>query len=97
MNNTLSRRSACGLVTAAILSFSASAAHAAADSVKLGFITDLSGLYSDSDGQGGLEAIRMAIDDFGGKVNGKPGIRVQSHIALRVVEMSPSERQRCAW
>jgi branched-chain amino acid transport system substrate-binding protein len=72
MNNTLARRSACGLIAAAILSLTASAAHAAADSVKLGFITDLSGLYSDSDGQGGLEAIRMAIDDFGGKVNGKP-------------------------
>ena len=72
MNKTLARRSACRLVTAAILSFTASAVHAAADSVKLGFITDLSGLYSDSDGQGGLEAIRMAIDDFQGKVNGKP-------------------------
>ena len=72
MNKTLARRCACGLVTAAILSFTASAVHAAADSVKLGFITDLSGLYSDSDGQGGLEAIRMAIDDFRGKVNGKP-------------------------
>ncbi|MGA7817615.1 ABC transporter substrate-binding protein [Caballeronia sp.] len=45
---------------------------AATDSVKLGFLTDLSGLYSDSDGQGGLEAIRMAIDDFQGRVNGKP-------------------------
>ena len=42
------------------------------DTVKIGFITDLSGLYADIDGQGGLEAIRMAIADFGGKVNGKP-------------------------
>ena len=32
----------------------------------------MSGLYADIDGQGGLEAIRMAIADFGGKVNGKP-------------------------
>ncbi|EUC21233.1 hypothetical protein PMI06_009389 [Burkholderia sp. BT03] len=40
--------------------------------VKIGYITDLSGLYADIDGQGGLEAIRMAIADFGGKVNGKP-------------------------
>ncbi len=48
-------------------------AHAAAgDTVKIGYITDLSGLYADIDGQGGLEAIRMAIADFGGKVNGKP-------------------------
>jgi branched-chain amino acid transport system substrate-binding protein len=32
----------------------------------------MSGLYADIDGQGGLEAIRMAVADFGGKVNGKP-------------------------
>ena len=41
------------------------------DTVKIGFITDMSGLLSDTDGQGGLEAIRMAIADFGGSVNGK--------------------------
>jgi branched-chain amino acid transport system substrate-binding protein len=41
------------------------------DSVKIGFITDLSGLYSDTDGTGGIEAIRMAIADFGGSVDGK--------------------------
>jgi branched-chain amino acid transport system substrate-binding protein len=44
----------------------------AADSVKIGFITDLSGLYADIDGTGGLEAIRMAVADYGGKVLGKP-------------------------
>ena len=41
------------------------------DVVKIGFITDISGLYSDIDGQGGVEAIKMAIADFGGNVNGK--------------------------
>ncbi|MFI4940369.1 MAG: ABC transporter substrate-binding protein [Burkholderiales bacterium] len=41
------------------------------DVVKIGFITDLSGVYSDLDGQGGIEAIKMAIADFGGAVNGK--------------------------
>jgi len=47
-------------------------AAAAGDSVKIGFITDFSGLYAENDGQGGLEAIRMAISDFGGQVDGKP-------------------------
>ncbi len=42
------------------------------DAVKIGLITDMSGLYADIDGQGGAEAIRMAIADFGGKVLGKP-------------------------
>ena len=36
--------------------------------LKIGFVTDMSGLYSDLDGQGGVEAIKMAIADFGGKV-----------------------------
>ncbi|HTJ94217.1 MAG TPA: ABC transporter substrate-binding protein, partial [Pararobbsia sp.] len=47
-------------------------AHAADDAVKVGLITDMSGLYADIDGQGGVEAIKMAIADFGGKVLGKP-------------------------
>jgi len=46
-------------------------ATAAGDVVRIGFITDMSGLYADMDGAGGAEAIRMAIADFGGTVNGK--------------------------
>ncbi|WP_258187558.1 ABC transporter substrate-binding protein [Trinickia symbiotica] len=42
------------------------------NAVTIGFITDMSGLYADIDGKGGATAIQMAIDDFGGKVNGKP-------------------------
>ena len=41
------------------------------DVVKIGFITDISGPYADIDGMGGVEAIKMAIADFGGTVNGK--------------------------
>ena len=41
------------------------------DVVRIGFITDMSGLYSDIDGKGGEEAIRMAIADMGGSVAGK--------------------------
>ena len=41
------------------------------DVVKIGFITDISGPYSDTDGTGGVEAVKMAIEDFGGKVNGR--------------------------
>ncbi|WP_436022721.1 ABC transporter substrate-binding protein [Trinickia sp. LjRoot230] len=40
--------------------------------VTIGFVTDMSGLYADIDGKGGLTAIQMAVADFGGKVNGKP-------------------------
>ncbi|MBU1361352.1 MAG: ABC transporter substrate-binding protein [Gammaproteobacteria bacterium] len=40
------------------------------DVVKVGFLTDISGVYSDNDGQGGVEAIKMAVEDFGA-LNGK--------------------------
>lgn len=41
------------------------------DVIKIGFITDMSGLYSDIDGANGVEAIKMAIADMGGAVDGK--------------------------
>ena len=41
------------------------------DTVKIGFITDMSGVYADVDGPAGAEAIKMAIADFGGSLNGK--------------------------
>jgi branched-chain amino acid transport system substrate-binding protein len=52
------------------LSFSAQA-QVSGDTIKIGFISDLSGTYSDIDGNGGAEAIKMAIADMGGMVNGK--------------------------
>ena len=39
--------------------------------VKIGFITDMSGLYADLDGPAGGEMIRWAAQDFGGKVLGR--------------------------
>jgi len=51
----------------------AGAMHAQAqDKLKIGFITDMSSLYADVEGKNGALAIQMAIDDFGGKVLGKP-------------------------
>ena len=51
----------------------ATGAHAqiSGDVVKIGIITDMSGLYSDIDGAGGVEAIKMAVADMGGAVAGK--------------------------
>lgn len=42
------------------------------DKVRIGVLSDLSGLYADTAGKGSVEAARMAIEDFGGKVLGKP-------------------------
>ncbi len=40
--------------------------------VKVGVMSDMSGTYSDLSGPGSALAAQMAIDDFGGKVLGKP-------------------------
>ncbi len=46
-------------------------AQVSGDVVRIGFITDMSGVYADVDGPAGADAIKMAIADFGGSVNGK--------------------------
>jgi len=52
--------------------FAAPAAAQGADRpVKIGMMGDLASVYSDIGGKGGIEAIKMAIEDFGGEVLGK--------------------------
>ncbi len=46
-------------------------AQTSGDVVRIGFITDMSGVYADVDGPAGADAIKMAIADFGGSINGK--------------------------
>jgi branched-chain amino acid transport system substrate-binding protein len=46
-------------------------ASAAGDTVVIGDIDDLSGVYADAAGMGAVEAMKMAIADFGGTVLGK--------------------------
>ena len=60
------------VATAIALGFAtAASAQISGDVVKIGFITDMTGVLSDTDGPGGVEAMRMAVADFGGMVNGK--------------------------
>jgi branched-chain amino acid transport system substrate-binding protein len=40
--------------------------------VKLGVLTDETGVFSSLSGEGSIEATRMAVEDFGGKVADKP-------------------------
>jgi branched-chain amino acid transport system substrate-binding protein len=53
------------------ISLPAQAAGISDDVIRIGFVSDLSGVYSDIDGKGGIEAIKMAIEDAGGNINGK--------------------------
>lgn len=66
------KRTAIALAAATAFGLSMPAqAQISGEVIKIGFISDLSGVYSDVDGNGGAEAIRMAIADMGGAINGK--------------------------
>src|SRR5262249_19133958 len=47
-------------------------AAAAKKSVKIGVLTDMSGLYAALAGPGSVEAAKMAVEDFGGKLGDLP-------------------------
>lgn len=53
------------------LTMTAQAAGISDDVIRIGFIADMSGVYADIDGNAGADAIRMAIADMGGEINGK--------------------------
>ncbi len=63
---------ACALASVALFGMAAPAqAQISGDVIRIGFITDLSGVYADLDGPAGAEAIRMAVADMGGAIAGK--------------------------
>jgi branched-chain amino acid transport system substrate-binding protein len=63
---------ALALASAAMLGTTLPAqAQISGDTIKIGIITDMAGLYSDIDGSAGVEAIRMAVADMGGAIGGK--------------------------
>lgn len=59
------------LAGATILSASAAFAQFSGDVIKIGVMNDQSGPYADNGGPGAVEAAKMAIEDFGGEVDGK--------------------------
>jgi len=67
------RHPAAGLGFALAIAFTG-VAHAqnTGGAVKIGVVNDQSSIYADLSGLGGVEAARMAIEDFGGKALGKP-------------------------
>ena len=68
------KRKLISVLLAAALGVSTMTAQAqlSGDMVKIGVMTDMTGVYGDLGGQGSVIAAQMAIDDFGGKVLGKP-------------------------
>ncbi|ODT21782.1 MAG: ABC transporter permease [Alphaproteobacteria bacterium 64-6] len=67
-------RSVLASLISAALCLGSGVAHAqiSGDAVKIGVLNDQSGLYADFGGTGSVLAARMAAEDFGGTVLGKP-------------------------
>jgi branched-chain amino acid transport system substrate-binding protein len=61
-------------IGAALIVASTTSGHAQISdgTVKIGVLDDMSGLYADIQGPGDVVAVKMAVEDFGGNVNGKP-------------------------
>ena len=66
---TIKKTAAAVLVSSMIAG--AAQAEISNDEVRIGYLADMSGTYRDLSGPGGLEALQMAIEDFGGTVNDK--------------------------
>lgn len=67
------RRALLALAAAAAFTGSVQAQTAISDDVvRIGVLTDLSGQFSHESGEGAVTAVKMAVEDFGGKVLGKP-------------------------
>lgn len=71
MPRRFSRAVLAGAIAGALLHAGAAQAQVSDDVIRIGFITDMSGVYSGPDGPGGAEAIKMAIEEMGGEINGK--------------------------
>ena len=68
------RKNFTAAIGAVLLLGSGVCAHAqiSDDVVKIGVLDDMSGPYADIQGPGDVVAVKMAVEDFGGTVNGKP-------------------------
>ncbi len=61
------------LIISVVCAFGGAASAQVSDEVvRLGVLDDMSGLYADIQGPGDVVAVKMAVDDFGGTVLGKP-------------------------
>ena len=60
------------IIAAGTLGCGAASAQVSDGVVRLGVLNDMSSLYADASGKGGVLAAQMAVEDFGGKVLGAP-------------------------
>jgi branched-chain amino acid transport system substrate-binding protein len=55
-----------------LIAGSASAQQPNSEPVRIGVLTDMSGVFADISGPGAVVGVKMAVEDFGGKVLGRP-------------------------
>lgn len=70
MRLTVRKWMICGVLLQALAA--AAFAQVSDNVVKIGVLNDATGPYADLSGPGSVLAARMAVEDFGGKVNGQP-------------------------
>ena len=63
---------ATGIALLSACAFAALAQDKSSEGVKIGMLEDMSSIYADITGPGAVTAAKMAVEDFGGKVLGKP-------------------------
>jgi branched-chain amino acid transport system substrate-binding protein len=71
MTFKFSHLAAITAASTALLASAPASAQISDDVVRIGIMADLTGPYSGNGGPGSVIAARMAVEDFGGKVNGK--------------------------
>jgi ABC-type branched-subunit amino acid transport system substrate-binding protein len=64
--------SAATLLMTLALAGSAAQAEIKGDTIRIGVLTDMNGVFATAMGPGSVAAARMAAEEFGGKINGKP-------------------------
>lgn len=64
-------RNSASAILASSLIAAAAQAQISNNEIRIGYLADMSGTYRDLSGPGGLEALKMAVEDFGGTVDGK--------------------------
>jgi ABC-type branched-subunit amino acid transport system substrate-binding protein len=67
-----SRAKYLGTVAGIAVLTTPAAAQIKADAVRIGVLTDMSGIFATAMGPGSVEAARMAAEEFGNDINGKP-------------------------
>ena len=71
-------RCALLLLTTTTMPTGAARAEIKADAIRIGILSDMTGVYSGNGGTGSVAAARLAVDDFGSAIDGKPIMILQA-------------------